>query len=60
MQFEPQIDRLRADTDIDLCLDTGHHAFWNCDPLVYMRGVWDRFAYVRLKNFPPSAPVAQI
>ena len=36
VEFEPQIDRLLAETDLDLCFDTGHHAFWNQDPLAYM------------------------
>ncbi len=50
VQFEDQIDRLLAETDIDLCLDTGHHSFWNQDPIAYMRKVWNRIAYVHLKN----------
>ena len=32
VEYEAQIDRLLADTEIDLCFDTGHHAFWNQDP----------------------------
>jgi len=50
VEREDQIDRLLDATDIDLCLDTGHHAFWNQDPLAYMGKVWDRIAYVHLKN----------
>jgi inosose dehydratase len=50
VQFEAQIDRLLADTEIDLCFDTGHHAFWNQDPLAYMKKVWGRIAYMHLKN----------
>ena len=50
VQFEAQIDRLLADTEIDLCFDTGHHAFWNQDPLAYMNKVWGRIAYMHLKN----------
>lgn len=50
VEFEAQIDRLLAETDIDLCFDTGHHAFWGQDPLAYMRKVWDRIAYMHLKN----------
>ncbi len=37
VEREAQIDRLLADTRIDLCFDTGHHAFWDQDPLAYMR-----------------------
>lgn len=50
VEREAQIDWLLAETDIDLCLDTGHHAFWGQDPVAYMSKVWDRIAYVHLKN----------
>jgi inosose dehydratase len=35
---------------VDLCFDTGHHAFWGQDPLAYMRKAWDRIVYMHLKN----------
>ena len=50
VQFESQIDRLLDETEIDLCFDTGHHAFWDQDPLQYMKKVWGRIAYMHLKN----------
>lgn len=50
VELEAQIDRLLAETEIDLCFDTGHHAFWGQDPLTYMRKVWGRIAYMHLKN----------
>jgi len=50
VELEDQIDRLLADTNIDLCFDTGHHAFWGQDPLAYMQKVWGRIAYMHLKN----------
>jgi len=50
VEFEAQIDRLLEETDIDLCFDTGHHAFWGQDPLAYMKKVWGRIAYIHLKN----------
>ena len=50
VQRETEIDRLLAETGVDLCFDTGHHAFWNQDPLAYMQKVWGRIAYVHLKN----------
>lgn len=50
VEFEPQIDRLLEETEIDLCFDTGHHAFWGQDPLAYMEKVWGRIAYMHLKN----------
>jgi len=53
VEKEAQIDRLLAETDIDLCFDTGHHAFWDQDPLRYMEKVFPRIAYMHLKNVDP-------
>ncbi len=50
VEYEPQIDRLLSDTDIDLCFDTGHHAFRDQDVLAYMERVFPRIAYMHLKN----------
>jgi inosose dehydratase len=50
VEKERQIDRLLAETEIDLCFDTGHHAFWDQDPLAYMERVFPRIAYMQLKN----------
>lgn len=50
VEREAQIDRLLEETGVDLCFDTGHHAFWDQDPLAYMEKVWDRIAYMHLKN----------
>jgi len=54
VEREAQIDRLLAETEIDLCFDTGHHAVWDQDPLAYMRRVFDRIAYLHLKNVDPK------
>lgn len=50
VERESQIDRLLDETEIDLCFDTGHHAFWDQDPLAYMKRVLPRIAYMHLKN----------
>ncbi|MEQ9637482.1 MAG: sugar phosphate isomerase/epimerase [Devosia marina] len=50
IEREAQIERLLAETDIALCFDTGHHAFWDQDPLAYMERVFQRIAYMHLKN----------
>ena len=50
VERESQIDRLLDETNIDLCFDTGHHAFWDQDPLAYMERVFPRIAYMHLKN----------
>jgi inosose dehydratase len=53
VEREAQIDRLLAETGIDLCFDTGHHAFWDQDPLAYMEKVLPCIAYMHLKNVDP-------
>ncbi len=50
VEREHQIDRLLAETDIDLCFDNGHHAVWDQDPLAYMQRAMPRIAYMHLKN----------
>ncbi|MHB1103650.1 MAG: sugar phosphate isomerase/epimerase family protein [Devosia sp.] len=50
VEREAQIDRLLDETDVDLCFDVGHHAFWGQDPLAYMEKVWERIGYMHLKN----------
>lgn len=54
VEKEAQIDRLLAETDVDLCFDTGHHAFWGQDPIAYMEKVFLRIAYMHLKNVDPT------
>lgn len=54
IEKEAQIDRFLAETDVDLCFDTGHHAFWDQDPIAYMEKVFPRIAYMHLKNVDPS------
>jgi inosose dehydratase len=50
VEREAQIDRLLDETEIDLCFDTGHHAFWDQDALAYLDRAYDRVAYIHLKN----------
>jgi inosose dehydratase len=53
VETEDQIERLLAETDPDvvgLCLDTGHHAYWNADPLAFLRKHRSRVTSVHLKN----------
>ena len=54
IEREGQIDRLLAETDVSLCFDTGHHAFWDQDVLAYMDRVWDRIGFMHLKNVDPA------
>jgi inosose dehydratase len=50
IEKEAQIDRMLDITEVALCFDTGHHAVWDQDPIAYMVRVWDRIAYMHLKN----------
>lgn len=50
VEKEDQIDRLLEETEIDLCFDTGHHAFWDQDAPAYMEKIFPRIAYMHLKN----------
>jgi inosose dehydratase len=50
VEYEAQIDRMLDETEIALCFDTGHHAFRDQDALAYMDRVFDRIAYMHLKN----------
>jgi inosose dehydratase len=50
VEYEAQIDRMLEETAVDLCFDTGHHAFRDQDALAYMARVSDRIAYMHLKN----------
>lgn len=53
VELESQIERLLAETDPDrvgLCLDTGHHAYWNADPIAFYERHAGRINSVHLKN----------
>ena len=52
VEYEPQIERLLADTDarVGLCLDVGHHAYRGGDPVEFMRRHHSRIPYLHLKS----------
>jgi len=53
VEYEDQIEALLADTDpkkVFLCLDTGHHAYRDGDPVKFMRRHSERIAYLHLKS----------
>ena len=53
VEYEDQIEALLEDTDpkkVFLCLDTGHHAYRNGDPVSFMRRHSQRIAYLHLKS----------
>lgn len=50
VESEEQIERLLKDSDIQLCLDTGHHAYAGGDPVAFMKKHHARVSYLHIKN----------
>ncbi|UOE62667.1 TIM barrel protein [Priestia filamentosa] len=50
IETEEQIERLLDDTDINLCLDTGHHAYADGDPVAFMKKHHKRISYLHVKS----------
>jgi inosose dehydratase len=54
---QPQIERFLAETDpadVNLCLDTGHVAYYRGDNLELIRSYPDRIGYLHLKQADPA------
>jgi inosose dehydratase len=54
VEFEDEIERLVAETDLDLCLDTGHLAYAGMDPSRMIERHADRVAHVHFKDIRPE------
>jgi inosose dehydratase len=54
VEFEDEIERLVAETDLDLCLDTGHLAYARMDPSVIIERHAGRLAHVHFKDIRPD------
>lgn len=54
IEFEDEIERLVTDTDLDLCLDTGHLAYARMNPVVMLERHADRLAHVHFKDIRPD------
>ena len=50
VQTETQIERLLADTTVQLCLDTGHHVYGGGEPISFYRKHADRIPYIHIKD----------
>jgi inosose dehydratase len=56
IDFEPELERLLAETDPDLlkiCFDTGHHSYAGYDPVAFMRRHISRISYMHFKDIDP-------
>jgi inosose dehydratase len=54
VEFEEEIDRFAADTDVPLCIDTGHCAYAGIDPVALYTRHAERVAYFHLKDVDPE------
>jgi inosose dehydratase len=54
VEFTDEIERLVAETDVELCLDTGHLAYARIDPADAIRRYGDRLGHVHLKDVRPE------
>jgi inosose dehydratase len=50
IQTEEQIERVLANTDATLCLDTGHHVYGGGDPVTFFKKYADRIPYLHIKE----------
>lgn len=50
IEFDDEIERLVDDTELDLCLDTGHLAYARIDPTEAIRRYENRLGHVHLKD----------
>lgn len=50
VETEEEIERLLADTDVQLCFDTGHHVYGGGEPISFYEKHADRIPYIHLKD----------
>lgn len=50
VETEGEIERLLADTDVQLCFDTGHHVYGGGEPIAFYRKHADRIPYIHIKD----------
>ncbi|WP_228002972.1 TIM barrel protein [Nocardia australiensis] len=50
VETEPEVRRFLADSDLDICLDTGHLLIGGTDPVLLARQYPDRIGHIHLKD----------
>ena len=50
VQTEEQIESLLNNTDVQLCLDTGHHVYGGGEPISFYKKHADRIPYIHVKD----------
>jgi len=50
IQTEDEIERVLENTDIALCLDTGHHIYGGGDPVAFYKKHYKRIPYLHVKD----------
>ncbi|MBP2032824.1 inosose dehydratase [Clostridium algifaecis] len=50
IQTEEEIERLLANTDATLCLDTGHHVYGGGEPISFYKKHYKRIPYLHIKK----------
>jgi inosose dehydratase len=57
IEFEPELERLLdevAPEVLNICFDTGHHAYAGYDPIAFMKRHMDRISYIHFKDIDPA------
>ena len=54
IEFADEVERLVADTDLDLCIDSGHFAYAGIDPVAAIRTYADRLGHFHFKDIRPD------
>lgn len=50
IQTEEQIERVLDNTDVQLCLDTGHHVYGGGEPISFFKKHYSRIPYLHVKE----------
>jgi inosose dehydratase len=54
IEFEDEVDRVLAETDLGLCLDTGHALYAGSDPAALIHRYKHRLEHLHLKDLTPG------